>query len=95
MPTASQRVLARLLLLLWVAIAALAHAELEVAALHQAFDERFRGRMAEETVPGAAAAIVHRGQLAALRALQPGRIALDQAVDRNVPHDRLASGPGH
>lgn len=36
------------------------------AALHRAFDARFLARMSEENVPGAAAAIVHRGQLAGL-----------------------------
>lgn len=40
--------------------------ELDAAALHSAFDAQLIERMREQQVPGAAAAVVHRGQLAGL-----------------------------
>ena len=54
-----------LLLALLPAVAA-ADAGLDAAALHRAFEDRFLARMAEESVPGGAAAVVHRGQLAGI-----------------------------
>jgi beta-lactamase class C len=62
-PASKLQVFALLLLLVSGSLPAGA---LDGSALHRAFDARFLARMAEEKVPGAAAAIVHRGQLAGL-----------------------------
>ena len=63
--SASKSSLALVLVLAALAVCGPAQSQsLDSAALHAAFDSHFLARMSEEQVPGAAAAIVYRGQLA-------------------------------